>query len=308
MKARTDMRSSRASLAAQSCARTGPTLPPMGMDALRGAGKFRGRAAAFTLLELLVVIAIIAILAALLLPALATAKKRATATGCLNNLKELTLAAQLYAGDFADAIIPNGIGGSPGWVAGSVQALPGATNLPDIMSGLLYHYSGSPKIYQCPGDTIILAGSSAPRVRSYSLSCMMGNNEGITGVHDGVVENFKFTSIQMPGPSQALFFVDEQTGTSTDTTSLDDGYFAINYPHGNPAYGGSSGDEYNWRDAPSSRHGDFGQFSFADGHVAKINWLESSTKDLQGGHADGTSPVDLDYKQIWQSIYPPSNW
>jgi prepilin-type processing-associated H-X9-DG protein len=176
------------------------------------------------------------------------------------------------------------------------------------MSGLLYHYSGSPKIYQCPGDTIILAGSSAPRVRSYSLSCMMGNNEGITGVHDGVVENLKFTSIQMPGPSQALFFVDEQTGTSTDTTSLDDGYFAINYPHGNPAYGGSSGDEYNWRDAPSSRHGDFGQFSFADGHVAKINWLESSTKDLQGGHADGTSPVDLDYKQIWQSIYPPSNW
>jgi len=263
---------------------------------------------AFTLIELLVVIAIIAILAALLLPALAIVKKHATATSCLNNLKELTLAAQLYAGDNADAIIPNGIGGSPAWVKGNVQGLPGATNPPDITSGLLYHYSGSPKIYQCPGDTIILDGASVPRIRTFSLSCMMGNHEGITGVHDGLVENLKFTNIQAPGPSQALFFVDEQTGSSTNDTSLDDGYFAINYPHGNAAYGGSSGNEYTWRDVPSSRHGDFGQFSFSDGHVQKINWHESTTQNLQGLNADGTDPIDLDYKQIWQSIYPPSNW
>ena len=268
----------------------------------------RGERRAFTLMELLVVIAIIAILAALLLPVLATARKHATAISCLNNLKELTLAAQLYAGDNADVIIPNGIGGKPAWVAGNVQELPGATNQPDITSGLLYPYSGSPKVYQCPGDTIILTGSSTPRIRSFSLSGMMGNNEGITGVHDGLVENLKFTGIKMPGPSQALFFVDEQSGTSKDTTSLDDGYFAIDYPHGNPAYGGSSGDEYNWRDVPSSRHGNYGQFSFADGHVEKIKWLESSTHELQGGHADGTAPVDLDYQQIWQSIYPPSDW
>jgi prepilin-type processing-associated H-X9-DG protein len=137
---------------------------------------------------------------------------------------------------------------------------------------------------------------------------MMGNNEGIDGVHDGLMENLKFTAVQSPGPSMALFFVDEQTAADPASTSLDDGYFAINYPHGNAADGGSGGNEYNWRNVPSSRHGNFGQFSFADGRAAKIPWIEPTTQKLQGGNANGTKPVDLDYKQIWQSIYPPSNW
>jgi len=272
------------------------------------ARQIRGKPPAFTLIELLVVIAIIAILAALLLPALASAKKSAMAGGCLNNLKQLTLAAHLYAGDNSDAIVPNGIGGAPGWVTGQVNALPGATNLANITSALLYPYNRSPKIYQCPADTIAILGASAERVRSFSLSCMMGNNEGITGVHDGLVENLQFTTIQTPGPAQALFFVDEQSDADPGKMSLDDGYFAINYPHGNPLYGGSSGDKFTWRNVPSSRHGNFCQFSFADGHEAKINWVEPTTQNLRGGYAKGTSPEDLDLKQIWRSIYPPANW
>jgi prepilin-type N-terminal cleavage/methylation domain-containing protein len=272
--------------------------------------------AAFTLIELLVVIAIIAILASLLLPALARAKQEALAVNCLSNLKQLTLGSHMYAGDNSDKMAPNALGGDDSWVQGDMTVLADVTNIFYITNALslFYPYVGNAKVYQCPADTIPMSGTSLSRVRSFSMSGMMGNNLGTAGdVHPGIPENIKFSQINSPGPSLALLLIDEQTNPNVAQQSLDDCYFAIN------AVVGAGGrpappNTFDWRNIPSSRHGNFGQMSYADGRAAKVKWLEPKTQTMMGtgpgGSEDiqGTSPYDLDLQQIWSSIYPPAGW
>ncbi|HZM04566.1 MAG TPA: prepilin-type N-terminal cleavage/methylation domain-containing protein [Candidatus Saccharimonadales bacterium] len=76
------------------------------------AGKWRRDA--FTLIELLIVIAIIAILAAMLLPALSKAKDQAVRTHCKSNERQQILAEFMYANDNKD-FLPNNTGATEPW-------------------------------------------------------------------------------------------------------------------------------------------------------------------------------------------------
>jgi prepilin-type N-terminal cleavage/methylation domain-containing protein len=101
---------------------------------------------AFTLIELLVVIAIIAILAALLLPALASAKQRSKRISCVSNLRQFSLAVQMYAND-AEQRLPSGASESTTPDGVLDDAIP-------ILSGLvrtqMIQYAGNYKVLGCP--------------------------------------------------------------------------------------------------------------------------------------------------------------
>jgi len=140
----------------------------------------------FTLIELLVVIAVIAILASLLLPALAKAKAKAQAAGCLSNLRQLTLCWLMYADDNVDSLPPNvalntlgdGVGTRVGWTTRDPSWLQRNaytdTTLTNVQNGLLFLYYRSVGIYKCPADkSTVRDQGKLPRTRSVSLSMFM---------------------------------------------------------------------------------------------------------------------------------------
>jgi prepilin-type N-terminal cleavage/methylation domain-containing protein len=98
---------------------------------------------AFTLVEMLVVIAVIGILAAILLPALGRAKESARATACLNNLRQVGTALQLYVQDNNNRL--------PVMYDAMVSTNAPSTNAATI-DIVLTNYLGSPKILRCRSD------------------------------------------------------------------------------------------------------------------------------------------------------------
>lgn len=112
--------------------------------------KNRTHQTAFTLVELLVVLAVIAILSALLLPALSTAKEKARRTVCSNNLRQVNLAIRQYADDWGDGWpvlpepnpYPNGVGAYYKQMVKTYLGLAGPAS-PDE------------KVFSCPADRVL---------------------------------------------------------------------------------------------------------------------------------------------------------
>src|SRR5580658_5695752 len=101
----------------------------------------------FTLVALLVIIAVIALLAAMLLPALAAAKRKAQRINCVNNLKQCGLAFRIWEGDNGDKM-PMAVSTANG---GTEEFAAGADTFRhfQVMSNEL----STPKILVCPADT-----------------------------------------------------------------------------------------------------------------------------------------------------------
>lgn len=201
------------------------------------------RGTAFTVVELLIVIAVIAILAGITFPVTAKAREKADSIGCLSNLKQLAVAAMMYSHDY-DQHLPamwahadgNQRYGGWVWYRSFPNGHPGDFR-PEW--GSLAPYVKSTGIYECPSDEL-------EQGCSYSMNSMLAPTPGTPGYHQS------YRTRLMRDPSSTFLFVEE---VPYDHGSTNDGY---QYPLGG--------------DVGTGRHLDGGNYSFCDGHAKWLRW------------------------------------
>ncbi|HWQ93305.1 MAG TPA: prepilin-type N-terminal cleavage/methylation domain-containing protein [Clostridia bacterium] len=229
---------------------------------------------AFTIIELVVVVAVLAVGAAVLSPALAGSKPDTRAVQCRNNMRTLQVAQQMYASDHKGRLVGNAMGlampapGSGNWVGGWMDwgnGMPTGsnTNLDYLVKTPLGPYFKSDaRLFKCPAD--VFRSNAGPRARSYSMNGFVGGTT-MRDLFSHTTYRIYLKDTDFVGPGETFTVIDEHPD------SINDGLFVAGMPSGSwPA-------QAPWTDLPASQHQDGASLSFFDGHVVTHKWTDPTT-------------------------------